>query len=223
MQEKLFIQYVCSSLFPTKNANDFYFKINDSSRLKTTRFSSGRFGIRVTVVSNSFTIYPYHISTPENSETLKGSPTNIFGTVRQKKFDGKSCYSPLFIHKVFRYRKFSETQHRTVPLRNFSALWDEKKFDGKSCYSPLLIHKVCRYRNFSETQHRRVPLRNFSALWDKKTSTENLVTPPFLSIKFFATGIFLKHSTEEFPYDFFRHCGTKNFRRKFLIPPPSYL
>ena len=27
---------------------------------------------------------------PEISETLRGSPTNFFGTVRQKIFDGKS-------------------------------------------------------------------------------------------------------------------------------------
>ena len=29
-------------------------------------------------------------SVPEISETLKGSPTKFFGTVRQKIFDGKS-------------------------------------------------------------------------------------------------------------------------------------
>ena len=42
------------------------------------------------VVPNSFTIYPQHFLIPEISETLKGSPTKIFDTVRQKTFDGNS-------------------------------------------------------------------------------------------------------------------------------------
>ena len=36
----------------------FLFKKNDSSRVRTTAFSSSRFGVRVSVVSNIFTIYP---------------------------------------------------------------------------------------------------------------------------------------------------------------------
>ena len=74
-------------------------------------------------------------SLPEITATVKDSPTEIFGTVRQKFFDGKSWYSPLppLIHKLFRYRKFSETQHRRVPLRSFSVLPD-KFFNGKSWY-----------------------------------------------------------------------------------------
>ena len=42
----------------TKIANSFHSQINDSSRHRTTRFSSSRFGIRVTIVPNIFTIYP---------------------------------------------------------------------------------------------------------------------------------------------------------------------
>ena len=60
----------------------------------------------------------------------------------------------------------------------------------------------------------------------QKNSTENLDTtpPPLLSINFFATGNFLKHSAEGFNYEIFRHCETKYkiFRRKILILPPSY-
>ena len=81
------------------------------------------------------------------------------------------------------------------------------------------MHKICRYQKYSETQHRRFPLRKFSALSDKKFSTENLYTPPLLSINFLATGNFLKHSREGFPYEIFRHCETKNFQRKILILP----
>ena len=36
------------------------------------------------------TIYPLHFLKPQISETLKGSPTKFFGSVRQKIFDGKS-------------------------------------------------------------------------------------------------------------------------------------
>ena len=55
----------------------------------------------------------------------KGSSTKFFGTVRQQFFYRKSWYCPLR-NKIFRYRKFSETQHRRVPLRNFSVQWDNK-------------------------------------------------------------------------------------------------
>ena len=49
-----------------------------------------------------------------------------------------------------------------------------------------------------------------------------LILPPtpLLSINFFATKNFLKHSTEGFPYGIFRHCETKKFRRKIWILPP---
>ena len=72
-----------------KIANSFYSKINYSSRLRTTAFSS-RFGVLVSVVPNIFTIYPQHFLIPEISETLKGSFTKFFGTERQKIFEGKS-------------------------------------------------------------------------------------------------------------------------------------
>ena len=37
-----------------------------------------------------FTIYPLHFSKLEIIETLKGSSTKLFGSVRQKIFNGKS-------------------------------------------------------------------------------------------------------------------------------------
>ena len=72
-------------------------------------------------------------SIPEINETLKDSPppTEIFGTVRQKIFDGKFWYPlpPLWCIKFFATRNF--LIHRSVPQRNFSVLWD-KKFWTKS-------------------------------------------------------------------------------------------
>ena len=40
--------------FMTKIANSFYSKMNDSSRVRTTAFSSSRFGVGVSVVPNFF-------------------------------------------------------------------------------------------------------------------------------------------------------------------------
>ena len=58
---------------------------------------------------------------PEISETLKGSFTMFFGTVRQKilKFSTEKRDTPS-MQKIFRYPKFSETL-KGCP-RNFSAL-----------------------------------------------------------------------------------------------------
>ncbi len=169
--------------------------------------------------------YPYTFSLPEIfwNTPPKGSSTKCFGTVRQKIFDGKSWYSPLpsYPYTFSLPEIFWNTPPKGSSTKCFGTV-RQKIFDGKSWYSPLppLIHTLFRYRKLSETQHRRVHLQNFSALWDKKFSTENLDTPPpLLSINFFATGKFLKHSTEGFLYEMFRYCKTKNFRRKFVTYP----
>ena len=61
----------------------------------------------------------FAFSIPEISERLKDSPMEFFGT-ETKNFDGKSRYPPPRLLSInfflFRYRKFSETQHRRVPL-----------------------------------------------------------------------------------------------------------
>ena len=44
--------------FQTKIANSFYSKINDSGRLRTTRFSSSRFGVRVTALQKFLRFIP---------------------------------------------------------------------------------------------------------------------------------------------------------------------
>ena len=67
-------------------------------------------------------------------------PPKVSGVLRQKLFDGKFWYSPLFIQKVFRYRSFSETQHRRIPIQKISALWD-KDFSAENLILPLFIHK----------------------------------------------------------------------------------
>ena len=49
-----------------------------------------------------------------------------------------------------------------------------------------------------------------------------ILLSPIFSIIFFATGNFLKHSTEEFICEYFRHCETKKLSTENLDIPPSY-
>ena len=93
--------------------------------VRTTRFSSSKFRVRVTALPKNSTIYPQHFPMPEISEILTGSPTKTFDT-ETKNFRRKNLIMPPLIYKNFGCRKFSETEHRRVPLRNFSALWDKK-------------------------------------------------------------------------------------------------
>ena len=71
---------------------------------------------------------------PEISETVKGSFTMFFGTVRLKIFDGKSWYSPPFI-QTFSIPEINATV-KDSPTEVFGTV-RQKKFDGKSWYSPL--------------------------------------------------------------------------------------
>ena len=78
----------------------FHFNGSHGTMGRTTGFWSGRFGFESQILRTFFNL---HITT-ENRDTP---------------------LSPSFIHKLLRYRKLSETQHRRVPLRNVSVLWDK--------------------------------------------------------------------------------------------------
>ena len=66
----------------------------------------------------------------------------------------------------------------------------------------------CNSKGFLYGNFRHCETKNF------RRKILKLSPPPLLSINFFATGNFLKHSTEGFTYQFFRHCKTKKFRQK---------
>ena len=143
--------------------------------------------------------------------SIEGFRYRIFQHCETQNFRGKLLIlpSPPVIHKLFGYRLFSETKHRRVPLRSFSALSDKKfstePLDTHPPPPPLSIIFLAT-GNFLK-QHRRVPLRSFSALWDKKFFRRKLlISPPVLVINFFATRVFLKHSTGGFRYQIFQHC-----------------
>ena len=110
---------------------------------------------------------------PEISETLKGSFTKFFGTVRQKKIRRKLVIPPI-MHKIFRYPISWNTEG--MPTKFFGTV-RPKIFDGKTWY-------------------------------------------PLVCIKFFDTPNFLKHL--RVAHENFRHCETKNFRRKNVIPPSMH-
>ncbi len=140
--------------------------------------------------------------------STEGFPYEVFWHCETNNFRRKILMPPPpLIHKFFPYRKFFETEHRRGPLRSFLALWDMKNSTENPATSTILSIKF-RNRKCSETQHRRFPIRNFGHSETNKTSTENLEPPPLLSINFFATGNFLKHSTEGFAYEVFWHCET---------------
>ena len=136
-------------------------------------------------------------------------PTKIFGTVRQKIFVGKLWYPLLFII-------FIDTPNFLKHWRDAHEIFhpcETKNFNGNLWY-PLVMHKFFRYPKFSETL-KGCP-QNFSTLCDKKIFVGKLWYP-LLFIKFFDTSNFLNHWRDA--HEIFRHCETKNFRRKHVIPP----
>ena len=109
-------------------------------------------------------------SIPQIFWNIEGMPTNIFGTVRQKNFDGKTWYPLVCIN-------FFDTLNFLKHWRDAHEIFrhcETKKFRRKNVIPPSM-HKIFRYPKFSETL-KGCP-RNFSALWDKKISTEKRDTP----------------------------------------------
>ena len=177
MQEKIFIQKGHFSFFFSPTLPTFYSKIKNRSRVKTTAFSSSRFGVRVSVVPNIFTIYPRNFLKPEISETLKGSFTKYFGTMRPKFFDGKLWYPLLSI-------KFFDTPNFLKYRRDAHEIFrhcENKNFRQKNVIPPP--PPTFSSINFFETRNflknSRIPLRNFSALRHKNFDWRSRYAPSY--------------------------------------------
>ena len=85
------------------------------------------------------------------SETQNGSPTKVFGTVRQKLWQKTVIHTLLhFSINVFETRNF--LKHRKVPLRHFSLLETKTLTEKRDTPPSSLIHKKFRYPMFFETQ-----------------------------------------------------------------------
>ena len=96
--------------------------------------------------------YPWTFSLPETLWNTEGFTYEIFWHCGTKNFRRKILIlsSPL-IHKLFRYRKFSETQQRRVPLRDFLVLRDKKISTEDRDITPLSI-KFFDTRNLWNTK-----------------------------------------------------------------------
>ena len=118
-------------------------------------------------------MYPQYFLIPEISETLKGSFTKFFGTVRQKIFDGKLWY-PLLCKKFFDAPNF--LKHWRDAHESFRHC-ETKNFRRKIVIHPPLIHKFFPYQKFSETQNGSLA-KFFRSCEIKKISTKPWSFPP---------------------------------------------
>ena len=126
---------------------------------------------------------------------------------------------PLLIHKLFRYRKFSETQHRRIHLRNFSVLWDKTIWQKIVIPAPSRILNIFRYQKFPETQ-KGSSTKWFSSV-RRKTFDGKLWHNP-LTQKYFLIPV-NNDTLKGSPTKFFGTVRQKTFDGKILhSPQPSH-
>ena len=137
---------------------------------------------------------------PEISETLKGSYTKFFGTVRQKSFDGKTWY-PLFSSiKLFEAKNFLKNSR--TPFRKFSALWDLKNSNENRDTCPLIDKLFSILENFRKTEGFFYKAFRFGPVRQKKPWC-----PPSYAWKFSIKEFFW--NTKAFSNEIFRYIETK--------------
>ena len=145
----------------------------------------------------------------------------------------------VFSNEIFQYSETKPTENRdsppliqTFPIPEIIATVKDSptKIFGtetKNFRRKILIHpppsfiQIFSGPEVSETL-KDSPTKFFGTVRQKNFDRKSWKSPPLLSINFFATGRFLKHSTEGFTYQIYRHCETKNFRRKNVIPPSMH-
>ena len=151
----------------------------------------------------------------EISKTLNCSPMETFSTVKQTFFDRKSCCN-LFVHKTLRYQKVVE--HRRVPLRSFSVLWDKKIPIENRDKPPFFLRRLFWYLRLSETQ-KGSPTNIFGTgrqnNFDKNRDISSLMQKFF---KISKISNFLNGS----PMATFSSMRQKNFDRELCFTPPVH-
>ena len=128
-------------------------------------FSSSRFGVPVSVVPNIFTIYPQHFLKPEISETLLGSFTKFFGTVKQTFFDGILWYHllginifdiPIFLkhwsdaHEIFQHCETEKVRRKNVIHLFSSTQLSETRIFSKTVGVPYEVFRHCETKIFHQ-------------------------------------------------------------------------
>ena len=139
-------------------------------------------------------------------------PTKFLGTVRLKIFDGKTWYPLVCIN-------FFDTPNFLKHWRDAHEIFrhcETKNFRRKLVISPIM------HKNFSVPQIfwniEGMPTKFFGTVRQK--IFDGNLWYPLLCIKFFDTPNFLRHWRDA--HEIFRHCETKNFRRKNVIPPSMH-
>ena len=132
--------------------------------------------------------------------------------MRHRNFRLKIVICPLLAISFFRYQKISE--NRRVPIQSFSFRSCETKNSDKTVMPPLLCMKIFDKRVF--LKHQSVLQWNILVQWNKNFDWKSRYSPPPYP-NFFDTRKYC--NSKKFPYGNFRHCETKNFRRKLVIPP----
>ena len=155
-----------------------------------------------------------------NKNFLKSSriPLRKFSAVWDIKISTENRDMPPLIHSSFSIpENFRETEGFVYKAFRFGAV--RQKVPTKPwCPPPLLCMK-----NFDEKiflkKHQSVFQWNVSVQWDKNFDGKSWYsTSPHPLSKFFRYPKLSKHWRIPL-YEIFRHCETKNFRRKIVIPP----
>ena len=126
---------------PSNTSNIFgYQKVSETRKSFPTNFSVVWDNTFSTTNRDPPPLSTKYFHTRKFLKHRKVPSAKVSGVFRQKIIDGKFWYSPIFMQKLFRYRTFSETQHRRIPLRKLSALRD-KNFSAGNLDTPPFIHK----------------------------------------------------------------------------------
>ena len=151
-------------------------------------------------------------SLPENFWNTEWFPGESFSVLWDKKNRQNREASPSFAWKFSIPEFFRNTEGFSYELYRHC----ETKFFQRTLWYPLPMHETLRFTIF--LQHQTAPQRNILVLCDKSFPRRNMITSPYPN--FLDTRNYW--NSKGFSYGNFRHCETKNFRRKILILPPSY-
>ena len=156
----------------------------------------------------------------ETRNFLKNSriPLRKFSALWDIKISTENRDMPSLIHKISSIPEIFWKQKGSFTKLFVSVLWD-KKFRQNRDSPPSLCMKIFDKRIF--LKHQSVLQWNISVQWDKNFDGKSWYSPPPPYPNFFDNGNYC--NSKGFPYGNFRHCETKNFRRKILILPPPLL
>ena len=130
---------------------------------------------------SDITLFSINFLIPEISDTLKGSPTKNFGTVRQKISTENLDTPPFLSMNFFDTGNFVNQKQKGSPTKFLGFVRQQIFVENRDV--PFVGIKLFDTRSF--LKHRRVPLRNDSVLPDKTILTKIVIpAPSFIPIIF---------------------------------------